>query len=171
MAVAEKVSDAVTASPGQDAGSDQALVRAVIAEQVAAMRAGDADRLVARFAPDAVTFDLAPPLRHAGAEVRDAEGLRGWFATFAGPVDYEVRDLDVTVGGDVAFCHSLNRLSATPRGVDTRFDLWFRATVCLRKRDGVWRVTHEHTSTPFHMAGSVDADGVFGFRAATDLTP
>lgn len=171
MSVAGKVSDAVSGAAGDEAARDEALVRAVIAEQRDAMRAGDADRLVARFAPDAVTFDLAPPLRHTGAEVHDTAGLRAWFATFDGPVDYEVRDLSVTVGGDVAFCHSINRMSATPRGADAAFDLWFRSTVCLRRLDGVWRVAHDHTSTPFHMGGSVDADGVFGFRAATDLSP
>jgi ketosteroid isomerase-like protein len=143
--------------------TDEAQIRTLIDEQVAAMRGGDADWLVARYTPDPVTYDLAPPLRHTGADVRDPRGLRAWFATFDGPVDYEVRDLAVTVGGDVAFCHSLNRLSATPRGMTEPFDLWFRSTVCLRKQDGSWRVAHEHTSTPFYMDGS--------FLAATDLLP
>lgn len=138
-------------------------VRAVIAEQTAALRAGDADTLVARYTPDTVRFDLAPPLRHTGAEVLDADAVRAWLATFDGPVDAEVRDLDVTVGGDVAFCHSLNRMSAVPSGSGERFDLWYRATVCLRRIDGAWRITHEHTSTPFYMDGS--------FRSATDLAP
>ncbi|MFD0204902.1 MULTISPECIES: nuclear transport factor 2 family protein [Saccharothrix] len=44
-----------------------------------------------------------------------------------------------------------------------QFDLWFRSTVCLRRVDGVWRIAHEHTSTPFYMDGS--------FSAALDLTP
>jgi ketosteroid isomerase-like protein len=43
------------------------------------------------------------------------------------------------------------------------FDLWFRSTLGLRKSDGVWRIVHEHTSTPFYMDGS--------FRAAVDLKP
>jgi ketosteroid isomerase-like protein len=80
-----------------------------------------------------------------------------------GPLDYEIRDLTVTAGEDVAFCHSLNRLSATPQGAPEKFDLWFRATVCLRKMDCTWRIIHEHTSTPFYMDGS--------FKAAVDLRP
>lgn len=127
------------------------------------MRAGDADRLVARYAPGAVTFTLAPPLRYAGPEVHDPDALRAWFASFDGPVEYEIRDLAVTAGEEVAFCHSLNRLSATPQGAEEKFDLWFRATVCLRKVDGAWRIAHEHNSTPFYMDGS--------FRAAVDLQP
>jgi PhnB protein len=42
-------------------------------------------------------------------------------------------------------------------------DLWFRATVGLRKIGGRWRITHEHESVPFYMDGS--------YRAAVDLKP
>jgi ketosteroid isomerase-like protein len=142
---------------------DEALIREVLAGQEQAMRARDVAALVARFTPDAVTFSLAPPLRQPAGQARDADALRAWFAGFDGPLDYEIRDLEVTVGGDVAFCHSLNRLSATPRGMTDRFDLWFRSTVCLRKVAGVWLVAHEHMSTPFHMDGSM--------RAAVELRP
>jgi ketosteroid isomerase-like protein len=81
--------------------------------------------------------------------------LRGpkWFSGFEGPIDYEIRDLAVTTGDNVAFCHSPSRLSATPRGTAERFDLWFRATIGLCKIDGKWRIVHEHMSTPFYMDG------------------
>jgi ketosteroid isomerase-like protein len=36
-------------------------------------------------------------------------------------------------------------------------------TLCFRKIDGEWRITHEHESVPFYMDGSV--------RAAVDLEP
>jgi uncharacterized protein (TIGR02246 family) len=140
-----------------------AEIRQLMAEREAAMRAGDADRLVARYALEIVKFNLAPPLRHAGLEAHDADLVRAWLAGFAGPVDYEIRDLAVVAGEDIAYCHSLNRLSATPRGSEQGFTLWFRATVCLRKIDGAWWITHEHSSTPFYMDGS--------FRAALDLEP
>ncbi|MEU4443718.1 nuclear transport factor 2 family protein [Actinosynnema sp. NPDC050801] len=143
--------------------SEHSDIRDLLEGRAAAMRAGDADRLVADYLPDAVTFTLAPPLRHTAPEVVDPEAMRAWFATFDSAVDYEVRDLDITAEGDLAFCHSLNRMSAVPRGLDEAFDLWFRATVCLRRVDGAWRIAHEHTSTPFYM------DGTFG--AALDLKP
>lgn len=135
-------------------------IRQLMADYETAMHKGDVDALVARYAPDAVRFDLAPPLRHIGM---DPEAERAWFATFDGPVDFEIRDLVVTANADIAFCHSLNRLSAVPRGTDHKFDLWFRSTVCLREIDGKWLVVHEHTSTPFHMDGS--------FTAAVELRP
>lgn len=143
--------------------SEQADIRELLERRAVAMRAGDADRLVADYLPDAVTFTLAPPLRHTAPEVVDPEALRGWFASFDSAVDYEIRDLVVSAEGDLAFCFSLNRMSAVPRGRGEAFDLWFRSTVCLRRVDGVWRIAHEHNSTPFYM----DA----GMSAALDLTP
>jgi ketosteroid isomerase-like protein len=140
---------------------DERAIRGLIAEKVAAMRSGDAARVTAQYTADLVQFSLAPPLQQAGP---DEEGLRSWFAGFGGTVGYEVRDLRVTVGGDVAFCTSLTCLSATPEAGGTdRFTLWFRSTVGLRRIDGWWRITHEHQSTPFYMDGS--------FAAALDLTP
>jgi len=142
---------------------DEAQIRQLIAAREAAMRAKDAGQLVSGYAAEVVKFDLAPPLQRTGAEARDANRLQGWFSGFDGPIVYEIRDLAVTAGEDVAFCHSLNRLSATPRGATQSFDLWFRATICLRKVDGTWQITHEHNSTPFYMDGSM--------RAALDLKP
>ncbi|MDQ0381778.1 YybH family protein [Amycolatopsis thermophila] len=141
----------------------QDQIRALIEDQAAAMRAGDAEAVVERYAPEIVSFTLAPPLVHGPAELRDPETLRGWFAGFAGPVDYEVRDLHVTVGGDVAFTQSLNRMSAVPAGSQEPFTLWFRSTVCLRRDGGRWLIAHQHQSTPFYMDGT--------FAAALDLEP
>ncbi|MEU7526980.1 nuclear transport factor 2 family protein [Saccharothrix sp. NPDC042600] len=136
-------------------------IEELVARRAAAVRAGDAEALAADYLPEAVAFTMAPPLAHRG--LTDPGSLREWFATFASAVDYEVRELAVVAEGDVAFCHSLNRMSALPQGYPERFDLWFRSTVCLRRVAGVWRIAHEHTSVPFHMDGS--------FSAAVGLTP
>lgn len=144
-----------------DTATDEDLVREIVQARESAMRSGDAMRIIARYAPDAVVFDLAPPLRKVGPEVHDLEGLRGWFAGHGGSVGYEIRDLSVTVGADVAFCHSLDRMYDSSPAAS--FSLWFRVTVCLRKADGRWLVAHEHESTPFLMDGS--------FAAAVDLEP
>jgi hypothetical protein len=64
-----------------------------------------------------VKFDLPPPLVYTGAEARDAQALQAWFASHpGGPIDYQIRDLMIAAGGDVAFCHSLNQLAGA---------LWF----------------------------------------------
>jgi ketosteroid isomerase-like protein len=141
--------------------TDEVLIRHLLDDRQTAMRERDAETLISRYTDDAVTFDLAPPLLTSGP--RDLAARQAWLAGFDGPIDFEITEIAVTVDGDIAFCHSLNRLGAVPRGTGYRFQLWFRATLGLRKIDDEWRITHEHNSTPFYMDGS--------FRAAVDLTP
>lgn len=142
---------------------DETEIRELVTAQVTAVRERDAETIVGRYTADVALYDLAPPLRQPTAYALDPERVRAWFTGFDGLIDYEVRDLEATVGSDVAYCHSLNRLTATPHGADESFTLWFRATYGLRKVDSAWRIAHEHESTPFYM------DGQFG--AAIDLEP
>ena len=137
----------------------EAQIRALIDDWARAMRAKNADGVMAHYAPDSVTFDLAPPLISTGA---DAEGLQAWFSTWPGPIGYEIRDLNITAGDDAAFCHSLNRLSGTKTDGE-KADVWFRQTLCFRKIGGEWKIAHQHESVPFYMDGS--------YLAAVDLKP
>lgn len=135
---------------------DSVEIRQLVRERAAAVGAKDAKAMVAHDAPAVVQYTLAPPLRQS-AEGRNVEQVEGWLATFQGPMSMEIRDLEITAGGDVAFCTSLNCLTATPVGQPESFTLWFRATLGLRKIDGVWQVVHEHESVPFEMDGSFQA--------------
>jgi ketosteroid isomerase-like protein len=138
-------------------------IRDLIIAAEAAMKDGDARRLIDRYTADVVKFDLAPPLGRSGDDARDVARQQGWFDTFDSAVDFQVTQLEIEVGGDLAWARSLNRLSATPKGMDFAFEMWFRATYGLRKTQDGWRIAHEHSSTPFYMDGSL--------RAATDLKP
>jgi ketosteroid isomerase-like protein len=127
---------------------------------VKSLRAKDLESVTSHYAADFVAFDIAPPLQQR----RDAveKGLAEWFATWDGPIGYEMRDLVVAAGEELAFSHSLNRLTGKRTSGETT-DVWMRATVCCRKIAGEWMVVHEHSSVPFYMDGS--------FRAAVDLKP
>jgi ketosteroid isomerase-like protein len=142
---------------------DEQQVRAVIKGRSRAIEEKDADRLVGFYASGVVVYDLAPPLQQPAAEVLDPDSHRAWFATFEPDMEYDTRDLAVTVSGDVAFAHGLVRLAATPRGSAEGFAMWFRMTLCLGRTGGTWLITHEHVSTPFYMDGSL--------RTAVDLEP
>ncbi|UYM07656.1 YybH family protein [Solicola gregarius] len=146
---------------------DEAEIRDLIDVAATAMRGRDADAMVARYTDDVVEYSLAPPLRQETSTSVDPGTVRAWFAGFDGPIDHAVRDLEISVGGDVAYCHGLNRLTATPAGAPESFTLWFRFTAGLRKVGGGWRIAHLHESTPFYMDMSPDGT----FRAAVDLTP
>jgi PhnB protein len=137
----------------------EAEIRALIDDWARAIRDKDADGVMAHHAPGSVTFDLAPPLMSTGA---DAKGLQAWFATWRGPLGYEIRNLNIAAGDDAAFCHGLARLT----GIKTdgeHADIWFRQTLCFRKIGDRWKIAHQHESVPFYMDGS--------YRAAVDLKP
>lgn len=139
-------------------------ILAILSEHADALRTGEVERALALFDADAVRATLAPPLLQPNlAPAEAAAGLRGWLATFDGPVEIAHRDPTVVADGDVAFVHALTSMTATPAGQDEPFTLWFRSTYGLRRIDGVWRIVHEHGSVPFHMDGS--------FAAAVGLTP
>ncbi|MFL5359230.1 hypothetical protein [Archangium sp.] len=50
-----------------------------------------------------------------GFAVRESY-LEAWFPTFDGPIGYEPRDLELTVGDEVAFSTSLHRLGGSKEG-------------------------------------------------------
>lgn len=150
----------MTTGTGQ--ANDEALIRALKGELADAIRAKDAARAVSFFGGESVMFVLAPPLQFKGDEGPGRKGVEEWFASFQGPIGYEVRDLSVTAGEEIAFCHSLNRISGT-RGDGSETDIWVRETLGLRKINGEWKIAHQHQSVPMYMDGSN--------RAAIDLKP
>jgi len=126
--------------------TDEANIRQRINSWLDALRAMDLDAVMSLYAPDIVSFDLVPPLRNAGAKAKE----KNWanvFAMFQRPLGYEIRDLTLTLGDDVAFGHSLNRVSGTLKN-GNRTDSSVRWTGCFRKIDGNWLITHDHVSVP-----------------------
>ena len=124
----------------------EALIRQRVEDCAKAIGAKDIDRVMSLYAPNIVSFDLNPPLGYAGIDNK----RRAWekfFATYTGPVAYEVRDLSLTTDGELAFVHSLNHVSGTLASGHTT-DLWVRWTACFRRIDGVWLVVHDHVSVP-----------------------
>jgi ketosteroid isomerase-like protein len=140
--------------------SAEAEIRGLVTAWTKAAHAKDVDAIMAFYAPGIVCFDLAPPLLHRRDDIR--HGLKEWFATFTGPVEFEIRDLHVTASGDAAFSRSLNHLTGD-RTSGERTDVWVRATICFERIEGAWKVVHEHVSVPFYMDGS--------YRASVDLKP
>jgi uncharacterized protein (TIGR02246 family) len=140
---------------------EETEIRQLVEACVEAIRAKDVDELLSHYASDVRSFDLAPPLETRGTEVY-RKSLAEWFASFRGPIGYEVRDLTVSAAEDVAFCHSLNRITgARTSGEST--DVWVRATFGCRKSGGRWVITHDHLSVPFEMEPP--------FKASLDLEP
>ena len=119
----------------------------------------DANAIVECYAPDALIYNLAPPLSSKGM---DREETDAWLETWQGPVIVNGENIEIAVSGDMAMVTALNRMCGTKTDGQAE-DIWFRNTMCLRKIKGDWLIVHDHSSTPFYMDGSL--------MAAVDLAP
>jgi ketosteroid isomerase-like protein len=103
---------------------EEADIRQRIDKLAQAIRAADLEGVKPIYAPEIVSFDIVPPLQHVGAEAK----WKNWadvFTAYQHPLGYEIRGLTITVGDDVAFGHSLNRISGTLQNGNSS-DYWVR---------------------------------------------
>ena len=130
-------------------GASTAQIRGAIDRWSRAMAAKDARGVNGCLTADYVLASMAPPLRTIGP---DAAGLQAWFDTWRGPIGYEITDLAIAAAEDVAFSHSLNRLSGTKLDGEV-VELWFRQTLGLRKVGGDWMTmgSSKITLLPFYF--------------------
>ncbi len=135
-------------------------IRRQIDKVVEGIGAKDLDGLKRLYAADVVSFDVEPPLQHVGVAAK----MKNWEKafTFFRDVSYEVRDLAVTTGDDVAFGHCFGRLSGTLTDGTATDGMWVRGTFCFQKIEGNWLIVHDQASVPFDI---VTGKGV------TDLKP
>jgi uncharacterized protein (TIGR02246 family) len=127
-------------------GSEEAAVREVVESWMAAVRREDYDGILRNHSSDIVLFDVPPPFQSKGTEAyRKSWDL--FFSWSSDPVPYEVAEMYVTAGSDVAFVvATMHCAEPGPNGEQIGLD--FRLTVGLRKIDGQWTITHEHHSVP-----------------------
>ena len=69
-----------------------------------------------------------------------------FYSSATDPVVFDIEEMDVTAGADVAFAAAFMSCRYIYKGTPT--DLAFRLTVGLRKIAGQWTITHEHHSVP-----------------------
>ncbi|WP_410564585.1 NAD(P)H-dependent oxidoreductase [Amycolatopsis sp. cmx-4-61] len=142
------------------AGEAEAAVRSRLDEVVEALRAKDPEALRGVYAPDVVSFDVEPPLQHVGVDAK----LENWAKVFTlfEKVDYELRDLTVTVSAGLAVGHGFGRVSGTlPTGAAVA-GMWVRVTFVFRHLGDGWVIVHDQASVPFDLASG---------RGVTDLEP
>jgi ketosteroid isomerase-like protein len=140
--------------------ADEAQIRQQVAGIASAIRDKDLESLRSIYATDVVSFDVEPPLQHVGVEAK----LKNWAKVFTvfRDADYEVRDLAVVVGDDVAFGHCFGRLHGTLMNGAATDGIWVRVTFCFRKVDGAWQIVHDQASVPFDVLSG---------RGVADLEP
>jgi ketosteroid isomerase-like protein len=107
-----------------------------------------------------VAYDIVPPLQRVGRDMY-RKNYEEFFAQYEGPIDFELRDLRIVAGNDVAFLHAVERLGGILKN-GQKSEVWIRATSGLRKINGKWLIVHDHISAP--------ADFETG-KAVLDLKP
>jgi uncharacterized protein (TIGR02246 family) len=126
---------------------DVRLVRDLIERWADAVHAGDLDAVLADHADDVVMFDVPPP----DDGVRGIDAYRETWPPFfewqRSGASFEIVELDVAVGEDVAFAWALLRCG-TDDELRREPGARLRLTVGLRKVHGRWLVAHEHHSFP-----------------------
>jgi uncharacterized protein (TIGR02246 family) len=124
------------------------------------IRAKDLEGLKRLYTADVVSFDVEPPLQHVGVAAK----MKNWANVFTAFQDatYEVRDLTIIAGDDVAFGHCFGRLSGTLKNGTATSGMWVRATFCFQQVDGNWLIAHDQVSVPLDVPSG---------KGVTDLEP
>jgi ketosteroid isomerase-like protein len=119
--------------------TDEQKIRTVVDAWVKAICDGNMNGVIAAHANDIVMFDVPPPLQIEGLEgYKKQWELYFQYVPHGGPGSFELVDLQLFVGGEVAFGHSLLKVAGGTA----------RLTLGFRKIDGAWHIAHEHHSFP-----------------------
>jgi uncharacterized protein (TIGR02246 family) len=128
-----------------DNTKDEVAIRDLVENWASAVRRRDLGAILLNHSPNILMFDV-PPLESKGIEAYK----RTWDLFFSwahDPIVYDIGEMSITAGDDVAFVTALMRCAGTEvNGQDIELD--FRLTLGLRKIDNQWIVIHEHHSIP-----------------------
>ena len=127
--------------------SDDGDIRDLIVGWIDGVRDRDLDAVLARHDPDVVMFDVPPPYRGVRGIDEYRESWGPFFEWLDQGAVFELVELDVVAGADVAFAYALVRCGK-PEEFAVNPGNRLRMTIGLHKRDGRWVVTHEHHSFP-----------------------
>jgi len=129
----------------------ETAVREVVEAWAKATRQNSKDEILRNHVPDLVIFDVLPPMKYESTESY-RRSWEDWQPQTQGEGKFDLENLSVTAGAEVAFAHCFIRCGGSMPNGRTFQDL-VRATFCLRKLDGLWKVSHQHISKPLQQAG------------------
>ena len=127
--------------------TDEIAIRQLLEEWTRVTREGPQDDVLKNHSDNVLIYDVLPPLKYESAATYRAS-WDGWQPDAQGDMQFELEDLNVTTSTEVAFAHGLLQCGGTlPDGKSFRDTV--RATFCLRKIEGSWKVFHQHISKPY----------------------
>lgn len=137
--------------PTAAAPGDEAAIRVLEERFAAAFDAGNIDAMMKNYVggKSLIVFDVVPPRQHLGADAY-RKAWEGFFNHFKGRPKIAIKDLSITVEGNVGFSHSIQHITGTDiqgRPVNRTV----RVTDGYRKIDGNWLIAMEHISVPVDL--------------------
>ncbi|MFH1805740.1 MAG: nuclear transport factor 2 family protein [Pseudomonadota bacterium] len=124
-------------------------IRATLQNWAEAARIFDIPALLDHYTDDIRAFDAVIQTQFVGKKAY-GDHWQACSQYCTGPMVFEINDLKIEASDNVGFCHCLLRCGGTDvNGVEKTS--WMRATSCLLKEGGRWRIGHEHFSLPFDM--------------------
>jgi ketosteroid isomerase-like protein len=132
-------------TPTSPTAIDEAELRTVIDQWLKAIRDEDRVGIRANHDPSILMFDVPPPFLSLGIDAYMAT-WDTFYAFQAKPVQFDLHDIAIAAGKDVAFATATGQCCDLSSG--NKVDLRFRLTMGFRKRDGRWWIAHEHHSLP-----------------------
>lgn len=128
-----------------DGMRDDDHVRELVQRWALAVHEGDLEAVLADHADDIVMFDVPPPHRGVRGLAAYRETWPPFFEWQRSGAVFEIDELEVQAGGDVAWAVALLRCG-TPDQLADDPDQRLRLTLGLRREGGRWVVAHEHHS-------------------------
>ena len=110
-----------------------------------AVRNKDISTILAHHSDNIVMYDVPPPFQSVGLDAY----RKTWdlFYKYAKPGVFDILDLHITAGEDVAFCFA--KMKCEDRSTTGDYvPLDFRLTIGLKKMNDQWTIIHEHHSVP-----------------------
>jgi len=118
----------------------------------------DVEGFLELYAHDTLVFDAWGFWELAGVDAWRPM-VTMWFESLGDKLcEARFTEVVATVRDDVAFAHAAVRYAEVTADGEQVDSMMNRITVTLEKRDGEWKITHEHTSMPLDMQS---AKGIF----------
>jgi ketosteroid isomerase-like protein len=121
--------------------ADRKALTDIVREMATSMTAEQSTR---HWAKDALWFDI-PAFASRGL----APAKKMFERVFSGfkSCDIDILEEEVTINGDIGIVCTVQKARIVLKSGETKH-AWVRQTDCFERRDGAWRLFHQHASSP-----------------------
>ena len=124
--------------------TNETQIRELIKNWSDAVKKKDINSILAHHTNDMLLFDVIEPVQRKGIDEYKKSWEDDFFPWHSEDSRFEVAELEVFAGDDIAFCHGILLCNGLEKGQKVNLDI--RLTVGLRKIAGEWMIAHEHHS-------------------------